>query len=885
MDNDLYQFNNIKQEINSIILERSKYLINKKFEKYNIVISKIYSKYNINKSRRIDILGSPQIDINNLSQILIIILKEINLFLLELSSPKDIFISFFLITSQKENEMEGIIKNLQHEIIIKSLTEKYNNIFYEEKIKPNFLPIENNYQINNDEYNEEIVIKEINISEYNSKGKKIKNRQMLLEENENNMKEYNIEYKDKEENRYIINTPLKVNKNNSDISKVVKLGQNILYIEILPRILIDYLMANPNLAFVEIDEEFSNELKIYNKELLHKIQEYDELYSKHKIKENNIIKIGNELNQNSLQLKKIQKSIELYEQLIIEKKQKGENAIFLDDMLNKLKNRENEIINNIKEMQQQSIILNMKPKFNRYDFYKKKILMNNSSNLLESSEIIANNNIKSNSISNLKYREIPKILFDNNNNNQIMQNISERTNIIKKYKLANSTNKMKKFSKLMNNESQILNNINYGKGTLSTKSSILQTITSMEKDSKRIFTKNKNEFKKLFTVELTDEVINNALDEIFNFYTSLNKESDSTYIDLDLFKRFCKDFKIVISDSKLQSIFYQSFSNENNTEKENNQYLETDNMNKINFNQFKLVLNKLSLELHEMKKKKFLRMISDKKSIINYMELREYLRQEEEKNHNKFTEKITGHIPKKSLEKNQFEFISKYKKIKTEISELEFNYEKESKKSPQKVLESFYQFLGLGYLPNVINCYKNKIKIKSNIFVENALKKYGNMNIFRNYQNLNMNSISLNTKDTYNNFNSSITNKNTSLTLRTNPSSISTNLLNMKMHSNKISTNDSIKLIPNSNNPKNLDNKIMINNNRYNLNDIDELEEIEPSLVDNKKMMNKNFSAFELKGINSFSNMSILPKINNASRNNNIRYEFLKKNNTIFLEN
>ena len=299
--------------------------------------------------------------------------------------------------------MEGIIKNLQHEIIIKNLTEKYNNIFYEEKIKPNFLPIENNYQINNDEYNEEIVIKEINISEYNSKGKKIKNRQMLLEENENNMKEYNIEYKDKEENRYIINTPLKVNKNNSDISKVVKLGQNILYIEILPRILIDYLMANPNLAFVEIDEEFSNELKIYNKELLHKIQEYDELYSKHKIKENNIIKIGNELNQNSLQLKKIQKSIELYEQLIIEKKQKGENAIFLDDMLNKLKNRENEIINNIKEMQQQSIILNMKPKFNRYDFYKKNILMNNSSNLLESSEIIANNNIKSNSISNLKY--------------------------------------------------------------------------------------------------------------------------------------------------------------------------------------------------------------------------------------------------------------------------------------------------------------------------------------------------------------------------------------------------------------------------------------------------------------------------------------------------
>ena len=39
--------------------------------------------------------------------------------------------------------------------------------------------------------------------------------------------------------------------------------------------------------------------------------------------------------------------------------------------------------------------------------------------------------------------------------------------------------------------------------------------------------------------------------------------------------------------------------------------------------------------------------------------------------------------------------------------------------------------------------------------------------------------------------------------------------------------------------------KKMFDQSGYNLNDIDELEEIEPSLVDNKKMMNKNFSAFE----------------------------------------
>ena len=95
MEDESFRSNNIKQAINEIILERSKFLLTKKFEKYSSQISKIYSQFNINKSRRIDALGSPQIDVNYLDQVIILILKEVNLFLLELSSPKDIFISFF----------------------------------------------------------------------------------------------------------------------------------------------------------------------------------------------------------------------------------------------------------------------------------------------------------------------------------------------------------------------------------------------------------------------------------------------------------------------------------------------------------------------------------------------------------------------------------------------------------------------------------------------------------------------------------------------------------------------------------------------------------------------------------------------------------------------
>ena len=82
----------------------------------------------------------------------------------------------------------------------------------------------------------------------------------LLEENENNIKKYNIVFKSESQNK--------------SLNKSI----NVLYIETLPQILIDYLKENPNLAFVEIDEEFTKKMKIYNKNLLYKIKEYDEIF-------------------------------------------------------------------------------------------------------------------------------------------------------------------------------------------------------------------------------------------------------------------------------------------------------------------------------------------------------------------------------------------------------------------------------------------------------------------------------------------------------------------------------------------------------------------------------------------------------------------------------
>ena len=874
MDEGFLQFNNIKQAIDEIILERSKYLLTKKFEKYSSKISKKYSQFNINKSKRIDALGSPQIDVDYLDQVIILILKEVNLFLLELSSPKDIFISFFLITSQKENEMEGIIKSIQHEIISKNLTEKYNNIFYEEKIKPMFIKYKNNNKINNkDDSEEDEIIQVINIAEYNPKGKKIKTMNELMEENENNIKKYNIIFRPETQNKFINksfnnNISLSFSFNN-------QLNPNILYIETLPKILIDYLKSNPNLAFVEIDEEFTKELKVYNKNLLYKIKEYDEMHSKNKNMENNIKKIGNEINQHTLQLKQVQKNINLYERIIIDKKQKSENTVFLEDMLNKLIEKEKKIINKINEIKENSFFLNMQQKFNKYNNFHQNGFKENNYNPLQNLYLSSNN---------LKIKEIPKLSLNYNKN--IFQNIQSQNNIIKKYKLSQSThniNKMPKLSKFnkTNSDPQMQynnNNINnFNNNALTTKNSILQTISSKEKDN-QTYTDSKTKRRTTFSIELSPDLIENALSEIFSFYSSLNNCNNNLNNDLDdnnnpliiydSFKKFCNDFKIFISESIIETIFYESLFDSND-----------ENKNKMNYNQFKQALSKLSIELHEIKKQKLKRSIADKKSIKNYMELREYLRQEEEKNHNKFTERITGGIAKKSLEKNQYEFLSKYKKLKSDISKLEFNLDKESKKNEQKILDNFYLLLGIGN-----DTYRNKLKIKSNIFVENALKKYGYMEIFKNYQNFkNSNNISINTG--LSNHFSFNTDRNNSLTLRISKKNNNNfKFANLK-NFNFIKDNNSNKLDLNKFQNKFLENNNNMGNNRYNLQTIEDLEDIDYKGYFNNhnitKKMNKNFSDLDLKGkgLNNFNNLNInilpsLNNINNANHNKNIRYTF-----------
>lgn len=126
----------------------------------------------------------------------------------------------------------------------------------------------------------------------------------------------------------------------------------------------------------------------------------------------------------------------------------------------------------------------------------------------------------------------------------------------------------------------------------------------------------------------------------------------------------------------------------------------------MSFNEFIKTIEELSEVLHENKKKMLLKKISECQEKINLMEIQENSRILEEKNKNLFIEKNTGNKAKNNLEKNQFVYLTKKKKIDEEINKLKYQYDKLNKFKNKEIKESFYELLGL----NQKNMYKKKMK-------------------------------------------------------------------------------------------------------------------------------------------------------------------------------
>ena len=633
--NNLYfnSKNNIQDEIiesndpcqNSfemMALYRSLYIIKRKFEIYKNQIMEIYNKYNIHEIDINDNINYYVVNIDNFDTIGLEIFENINLYIIQIYNPKDLYIANLYLNDERKYEMINIFKFLKDYIIKNNNFEKYNQIFYDKKIKPNFVEKEK------DKNEEEEKIKEKNIIskeeeevfkpiiQYNKYGTIIKNFTQILNDNISNKQLEQIINNENEINNKIENEYLNTSKIN-----------NTIYIEAFPFILGDFLQKFTIYGIVETNNDLSHELSIlFDNEILEKINLYEKHEKDRKYREKLNSSYGKELVKYLNEKERIKENIRVYEKILIEKKGNNQNLKLIQDMLEKL--------------------------------LAQKIWVEQKIDSLKEEDNFQNDQISQNTLID------PKI-------NDYLKSTTRHSNFIPALNKSNSTIQVIKDMKLS-----------------------LRKFTPINKT-------NHNFSIKLIKNETKEEKYINSLKEIFYFYSNQHNNAGSSplfsslqekkyNIDLSEFLKFCNEFSIAITKQKLTEIFKRNSSNF---------YI-------MSFNEFIKTIEELSEVLHENKKKMLLKKISECQEKINLMEIQENSRILEEKNKNLFIEKNTGNKAKNNLEKNQFVYLTKKKKIDEEINKLKYQYDKLNKFKNKEIKESFYELLGL----NQKNMYKKKMK-------------------------------------------------------------------------------------------------------------------------------------------------------------------------------
>ena len=494
--------NNFPKEdsIEIITIYRSLYILKKKFEKYKNEINKLYTKYFIKDKSNDNNIHFKIIQVSSLKNLLEEICNLSNMTILKTLSSNELFI-LDLIDQKKQNEklkesIDGIYNFITDKL------KKYNDIFYNKKIKPSL-------ELNIIEENNENLTNYFSMGEYNKKGKLIYDYTQLLELNKKNSS-----FKFKE---ISLEEEFKLNEKKN----------NILYIETLPIIIADFIQENfkYNIINTDIeDDDLNNEVKnLFDGKILKKVENEN----KEMKKEINNPNISNEMKLKNLynQELAVENNIKLYNDILNDKKKTGHDVKYIEDFINKLNKEKIKLNKSIKKEEK-------KPK-------NKKIYFLSSNNLNN------NNNSKNNNVN------------DNNNfNKNNFKTVSFNTTNVDIYNI-------KKNNFLLNFENE--NNIN-------------------------------------------------SLKEIFDFYANQHNPmaSSPTFdeiafrkINLDLaeFSKFCVEFEIPISKSKIVELFKKN----------------TANRKDMSFIEFKNSLEKISEAMNNNRKENLIKKIKIYNELLNKM--------------------------------------------------------------------------------------------------------------------------------------------------------------------------------------------------------------------------------------------------------------------------
>ena len=585
--------------------------------------------------------------------------------------------------------------NLENNEIVNNENEDNGNA-NNEKEKENELNQVLGYNKNAEKYKDEEISKRI--VEYDRKGNIVKTYDRLMNDNltlsmkkENylmeiqkkereigNIDDKNFQYFDLNEmNNNNINSMNEnedfYNNNNENKNYLLDIENginfnNILYIETLPLIIADYIQQFPFYCIIESESDLSNELNVlFDRELIEKMNNYEKAQ-----KSRNEIFLNKDFLRNIENKNKIENNIKIYENLISEKREKGENTVFLENMLEKLI-AENIVI--------EDKISKMKKENNNF--------AQNLNNLNQINEY--QNNI--------------------NNNNNIVNNIelndtSKYSNISALFKQTESNNNKSKTNKSLFNK---ININEYNSGKIKIGDIGKSKLTTISQSSTNIkFGKNTMSQKTYKKDNQTKAII--SIKEIFNFYSRQHNsvgsnglfsdvEKNMEHLTLSEFYRFCVEFNIPITRQKSSDIYKKSISVSQSAY--NKSYL-------MNFEEFIISLKLIANNINQGKMDLLQKNIQQEKNKLNQLEMKQEKLKEMEKYNKSINLNSSNHINnnKNSFDKAEFYFQCEKTKLVNSIFSLETKYNNEKSKNENDIINNFLSYLGI----NSTNDYKSKLK-------------------------------------------------------------------------------------------------------------------------------------------------------------------------------
>ena len=408
------------------------------------------------------------------------------------------YYSNLYLNKNKKNDMINILKLFK--IFLSQNKNKYNQIFYDKKIKP-FLNKEeenlkeenkNNEEEKESENTEEEIFKPI--IKYDKLGNISKNYSQILNDNKKNKKIL--------EKNETINYDNIIGKEKENIETFINKfpNKNIIYIEAFPFILGEFLQISTIYGIVETNNDLIQELNIlFDKEILEKIYLFEKLEKERKYKETLNSPKGKEMIKYLNEKKRIEQNIKVYEKILLEKKEDNKNIKLIQEMLEKLLAQKiwiEQKIENMKEpdLTEEQISFDM--------------LESNNKNLL-------------------------KLRYLNNSNND-------------KVRKLNNSNSVKQFNKIRLSRqfspmNQTINNIKNGTN---------ESVKIISKDEKRI-----KALKEIFDFYSNQH---NKAGSTPLFSTIQEKKF---HIDFSEFFKFCNEFSISLTKQKLNEVFKKNSSN------------------------------------------------------------------------------------------------------------------------------------------------------------------------------------------------------------------------------------------------------------------------------------------------------------------------------------